>query len=344
MAKSIADDEKVMDVARPGKGKVVSTSRPVVSPIVSGSKAPNIEVKDDAQAEEIKVSAPSEARKVIQPLGDIQPEQDSASSDSPVVESVDPAAPAPDEGGEMPEVVKAEGVTDDTAGNSAASSDAAEVEASGAAEVDTLAAQAETKKQAAKRAEEEAKKEAALQELIDSKKYFVPIGHGPAGSSKKIRIFILLLFVAAAVVGGYYYWTTLAAEDSSPATESVSSLPVGAETDNEQNQEESSQEESTASSQQESRADIAARDTERKNGLKVLQQKLETYYNDNNEYPSSLTELDVSANELVGPQNDAYVYTVGPDNQTYVLTAQLENSDDRDADEDGSYIVHSVNQ
>src|SRR5690606_5064713 len=76
-------------------GKVVGTSRPVAGPIVSDSKASNIEVVSDEKEEKVSLSAPSESRKVIQPLADSDLAENTPSSteqpesDSPVIESVD---------------------------------------------------------------------------------------------------------------------------------------------------------------------------------------------------------------------------------------------------------------
>lgn len=99
-------------------------------------------------------------------------------------------------------------------------------------------------------------------------------------------------------------------------------------------------------------AQARGRDTDRKNELKNLQQKLESYFNDNDEYPANFAALDAAyvagADEITGPRNDAYTYTVsavdGVDNQAYTLTADLENDDDKDADASGNYVITSVNE
>ncbi len=208
-SKPITDDAKVMDVAKPGKGKVVGTSRPVVSPIVSDSKASNIEVKDDdKKVEEVKLTAPSESRKVIQPLGDVTADDESDTpaetteptepvSDSPVIESTVPKAKkaepeaTPEPEAKDPEPEKAPEASDD--------------ETSESASVDALAAQAETKKQAAKRAEEEAKKDAALKEIIDSKKYHVPISSklSNPGGHHVTWVFVVIVLVISVLISAY---------------------------------------------------------------------------------------------------------------------------------------------
>jgi type II secretion system protein G len=50
-------------------------------------------------------------------------------------------------------------------------------------------------------------------------------------------------------------------------------------------------------------AQARGRDTDRKNELKNLQQKLETYFNDNDEYPAALSNLDPAptTDETTGP-------------------------------------------
>lgn len=101
-----------------------------------------------------------------------------------------------------------------------------------------------------------------------------------------------------------------------------------------------------------------ARDTERKNDLKTIQQQLEAYYSDNNFYPGAATELvtDGYMDELPDPpQDDTYDYaptadgttactTAAEDCQQYTLTADLENDNDPEADASGNYVVDSVNQ
>lgn len=92
-------------------------------------------------------------------------------------------------------------------------------------------------------------------------------------------------------------------------------------------------------------AQARGRDTDRKNDMKNIQQKLETYFNDNDEYPQQdeLAGLDIDLN---GPRNSTYVYTPdGDPAQSYTLTVDLENDDDSAAiDENGTYQLESVNK
>ncbi len=93
-------------------------------------------------------------------------------------------------------------------------------------------------------------------------------------------------------------------------------------------------------------AQARGRDTDRKNELKNLQQMLESHFNDNDEYPAALADLDPapSAEETTGPRSDAYTYAAAADQQSYTLTADLENDDDKDADASGNYVLTSVNE
>lgn len=99
-------------------------------------------------------------------------------------------------------------------------------------------------------------------------------------------------------------------------------------------------------------AQARGRDSDRKNEIKNLQQRLETYFNDNGEYPQPNTAAMVSAlggnatdDEYVSPRNEAYVYT--SDGSSFELYATLENDNDPDGetvDGEHRYIARSVNQ
>lgn len=100
-------------------------------------------------------------------------------------------------------------------------------------------------------------------------------------------------------------------------------------------------------------AQARGRDTDRKNELKNFQQKLETYFGDNGQYPSgdiaaAAATLGLSGDDLTeqtqDPKNQAYVYTVSGDQSSYTLTADLENDDDKDANAEGLYVISSVNE
>lgn len=103
-------------------------------------------------------------------------------------------------------------------------------------------------------------------------------------------------------------------------------------------------------------AQARGRDTDRKNELKNLQTKLETYFGDNDRYPTEATwanDIGATADEITGPRSDAYVYEATPEGcdnnnetcQGYTLTATLENKNDKDAvDADGHYVITGANQ
>jgi chemotaxis protein histidine kinase CheA len=72
-----------------------------------------------------------------------------------------------------------------------------------AAGVDALAEASGKTKEDEKKAEEQVKKEAALQELIDSKKYFVPLAHDSTSKKKGPGALMALLGLVILVAGAY---------------------------------------------------------------------------------------------------------------------------------------------
>jgi general secretion pathway protein G len=92
-------------------------------------------------------------------------------------------------------------------------------------------------------------------------------------------------------------------------------------------------------------AQARGRDTDRKNELKNVQQKLESYFNDNGAYPADFTaaqaDAGVTADETTGPRADNYTYV--SDTDTYTLSATMENANDPDSTA-GVYTLNSVNQ
>jgi hypothetical protein len=170
------DDGKVMDVAKPGKSKPVSTSRPVVTTLgavmgVDESQA----VAPTAAAKPI--APPSAAHRTIAPINnDVKPEDDFA---EPAVE-----------------------VSEDAEGNpkEAASEKS---EGSQSAEVDALAENVASKKEAEKIAEEQLKHDAAIQELVDSKKYFVPLDHDSTKKKSGNMPVVVLLVILILALAGY---------------------------------------------------------------------------------------------------------------------------------------------
>jgi type II secretion system protein G len=100
-----------------------------------------------------------------------------------------------------------------------------------------------------------------------------------------------------------------------------------------------------------------ARDATRKSDLRAVKNALETYYNDNNAYPSGTTWASLSGNLVTAylpslpndPKNTGvYVYsytpTCGTTCTSYVLNAHLENQKDNQiTTAPDTYAVNSVN-
>ncbi len=325
------DDSKVMDVSKPGKGKPVGTSRPVVAPVVSEP------AEDNSVSVSVPVSEPVEAlrtspgsHKTIEPLSaDLQPE-DKKKDDTANTESV------PEDG----DVSDSSDGADDAAG------------------VDALASTTETKREAAKKAEEQAKRDAELQALIASRKYVVPIS-GTSGGGSKARVWGIPLVLIAIVAGGYFLADAGVFGDSvkvpfeiikNSKAQTVADTSTAASVEEEQDKPAGQEEQKTEqeSSEPAGNASVApevrARDGDRKNELKNLQQKLETYFNDNGEYPLSLSGLipRPTTAELTDDRGANYSYT--SNGQSYTLAAQLENTNDPDAESDGSYLLRSINE
>lgn len=86
-----------------------------------------------------------------------------------------------------------------------------------------------------------------------------------------------------------------------------------------------------------------ARDATRKKDLKVIQSSLESYFGENNSYPTNLTDLEKGGAAFIkkvptDPKTGAaYVYiTTGNPPSSYVLEATLENKNDKDLKTTGS--------
>jgi hypothetical protein len=230
MAKRVNDEEsKVFDISKPGKGKVVATSRPIIT---ISDIAKDISL---VEGEDSKKKASSSSHKVIQPLTLTAESSDGTSGEAINVtvntvkkpeatpeeplknfeptDSIDatskktklPTEPeelkkteAVSEPKENPqEPVKKEDVhTEGVKQN--------EEEMSDSAAVDAVASAITTKRETAKLAEEKAKQDAAVEALIESKKYFVPIGHSSRqstnGHKRSLTVLLILLLV---LVGAY---------------------------------------------------------------------------------------------------------------------------------------------
>ncbi|MDQ3123127.1 MAG: hypothetical protein M3Q14_00350 [bacterium] len=228
MTKKLTDDSKVFDVAKPGKGKIVTTSRPFVSPLVadSVSKAANAETTPS------EAMTPSAPRKVIQPItvtdNSSEPvpvktltEEMEKAIDESTTEPLEEAegvpgtktaielGPPKPESKPRPDIAppakKPEEKSEPISVPEPVEEPVTETENSEAASVDILAKEAEDKKNSGKNDEEQQKRYSEVQTLIDSKKYVVPISHGLTSASKKSYVGLLfLLIILFAVVGAYF--------------------------------------------------------------------------------------------------------------------------------------------
>jgi cobalamin biosynthesis Mg chelatase CobN len=178
------DDSKVFDVAKPGNSRPIGTSRPV---IVDSSAA----VKD--QMVDVP-TAPSVIRKVITPIT-VAVEQQPAEPLATVVHELRLEPPKNDNSEEevAPEEV-AKPIAEAEA-NAPATSEAATVEAV----ADSTGNNLENKKVA----EEQARQDAALQEMIDSKKYVVPLAHDSSGKGSSSVIIVAALILLLILAGVY---------------------------------------------------------------------------------------------------------------------------------------------
>jgi hypothetical protein len=246
MAKKIEDDNKVMDVSKPGKGKIIMNSRPVVAPIVSNVGATeavgaassatspeeevseplapsashrviqplssNIEVTDESTEESINVtnSAPADSEPTSAP--EVSAEQvaetskpQPAESNSAVKESIPPSSEKPVPKPIVPKPIEEKPKSEPQPKVETKSADSPA--SSDAAGVDAMAGAAEAKKLTAQETEEQARRDAAVKELINSKKYVVPINHDSAktnGSGKHHEwLMVLIILILAGLIAGY---------------------------------------------------------------------------------------------------------------------------------------------
>jgi len=189
-------EPRVMDVSKPGRSKPSQTSRPII--VGHGPMAKDPTVVDDKLDNE-PTAVPGEkpeittavSHKKITPLSDDEkPAEDDESKDEEAKDEKDEPAAKPDE--DDAEAKKSEDKED--------KDEKSDSDASDSGAVDAIAEQAETKKQADKEAEAAIAKQQENQKLIETKKYFVPIGHDSTkkGGSQKALIVLLVLIVLAA--------------------------------------------------------------------------------------------------------------------------------------------------
>lgn len=216
----------------------MGTSRPVI--VNHGTLVQDRTVVDKSEEKGPTLSAPSVTRKVISPISgadtskvavkkDKEPTEEplvvvdtNVSDEVPPVETENEAAPeessepteaeAEPEPTEEPAAEEKNEVTDESEAETEVQGEPVTEEepdtenaetpaGSDSGSVDALAEASEKKKLSAKEEEEQQKREAALQEMIDSKQYYVPIAHD-SGKSGHGGIWVLFIIILLAV-GAY---------------------------------------------------------------------------------------------------------------------------------------------
>ena len=184
---SKASSKKTMDVSKPGESAPNTSSRPVLvthRPMVQDPMVKD-DVKADDKVADSKASVMSHGDKVIQPVSDLS-------------KPAEEAAGTPDQG--QSSAAGSDPAKDDTTDDKPKTS----TEATGteAAVVDAVVDQAtEDKKKQNQLSDEEKAKRAALQKLVEEKKYFVPIGQ--VGRRRNRRALLTVIVLVLLLVGGY---------------------------------------------------------------------------------------------------------------------------------------------
>lgn len=165
-----ADDNKVMDVANPGQTKPDTGSKPMVVGHKSIMTDPTLKT-DSTAAPSAEEQLPSKKKLTIQPLSEEEKQSEETTTESEKPAQAEPTAAVPAE--------KAEETFEDTTPEDSPEEKKSDAEE----EID----------------EEQAKleKEAQLQEIVKSKKYYVPI---KAQSTTAIKTF-LLTFMIVCLIG-----------------------------------------------------------------------------------------------------------------------------------------------
>lgn len=173
-----------MDVAKPGESAPDISARPVLvthRPIVQDPMVKDEKTSDDPA--DAKLDTLAHSQKVIQPV----------SAEVAEAQTEKPAEPAAETSAE-PEKSAQESSPPENAEAATASSETAVVEA--------VADQAtEDKKKENKLSDEEKAKQAAVQKLVDEKKYFVPIGQ--VGRRRNRRVLVAAAVVLVLLAGAY---------------------------------------------------------------------------------------------------------------------------------------------
>jgi hypothetical protein len=262
------DNNKVFDIAKPGKSTPLSTSRPVILNHTMSVKDKSV-VNVDPITEEEPLSPPSVTRKIIKPMSDQQDDESSEvivhsnPSGVAVIQDSEPNQPSPtapevikvspesDTGennvrevkkkipiaenaeselvAESPqptetiekhevttaevtedsEITKTEEAADTVPGEKLDDTDSnvgkeeQHTNGSESASVDALAEASEKTKEDKLKEDEQIKRDAALQGLIDSKKYVVPLAHDSSPKKDRSWAWVLILLFVVIIIGAY---------------------------------------------------------------------------------------------------------------------------------------------
>lgn len=344
----------VADVTQPGKSAPAASSRPVIVGNKPMVQDPMVNDRTASTPAEPSVAVRRSGPQVITPLpgaeksaaeaGDATAEPsvtEQGAAESPQASAGEVAdgqliAPAQAESSEAPP-----GSSRDASGKSSSIVDAVVGQASKAKDKNDDKKQAELEK-----------RQAEIEKLIEEKKYFVSTSQGTK-KQRKTRWAALLLIVLL-LVGAYLAIDAQVIkndiqlpyeffkEEQQPGEAPAAS--TGLQQDSQQSDPQSDSPSQGAADSQAS-VQVRARDADRKNELKILQSRLESYFNDNGSYPTGAdwaAEIGATEDELTDPSGEAYSYR-SVDGQAYTLRVQLENESDPEA-VDGYYVLHSVNQ
>lgn len=195
---SLGDEPKVMDINRPGRGRIMQpSSRPIVAPLVSGGAKDN----------DIKVDTPSSSHKVIEPLRDIEKTEDDKEENTNQQEYTQSSEEVKPEYNEESDKSETSEVTEDKTDNED-SNKHEEPNMSGSSEVDALASNAAEKREAKQKAEEELKKQEELKQMIESKEYFIPISSSSASKRWQIVFIILGILILVGLIIAIFIMTS----------------------------------------------------------------------------------------------------------------------------------------
>lgn len=219
--------EEPKNTEKPALLSPPSATRRVIKPISaedevkdSLAEKPSITIIKDSKPEEetpatapvvedaVKVAPLEEPEKTEVPTAEATSEEEIKTEDEPVNSTLEEES-AKTKSTQEPEEIPKKG--DDSAETEPASTEEKAPEGektedsatSETASIDALAEASEKPKIDKQKSEEEAKKDAELQALIDSKKYFVPLAHESVGQKNAKAVWVALLVLVLIVVGAY---------------------------------------------------------------------------------------------------------------------------------------------